>query len=130
MNQNPYGPPPGFSPPPFGYGPPPGAMPPPNPMGSPMPPRTHGLAIASMICGILALFPGCCCGLFGLPLSIAAVVMGLLAMSQINQSGGQLGGKGMAIAGVVCGGVAIAVNVLGVVFNVTNQLMSSRSFHF
>jgi hypothetical protein len=138
MNNNygqPPGPPPGFNPQ-FGYGPPPGMPggmgPPPNPMNPqgpggfpPQAPQTHGLAIASMICGILAIFPGCCCGLFGMPLSIAAVVMGIVSMSQINASNGQRAGKGMAIAGLACGGVAIALNILGLIFNVTNEVMKS-----
>jgi hypothetical protein len=128
---NQYGPPPGFNPPPFGYGPPPGG-PPPNPMNPmgfggppPMQPRNHGLAVASMVCGILAIVPGCCCGLFGIPLSIAALVMGLIAINQINASAGQLGGKGMAIAGTACGGVAIAMDILGMIFNVSSQMMNS-----
>lgn len=124
--------PPGFTPPPFGYGPPP--MPPqPPPMMNPyvqppMGPRTHGLAVASMICGILAIIPGCCCGLFGMPLSAAAVVMGIISISQINSNarmGVQLGGKGMAIAGLACGGVAIAGDVVGMMFNVGSEVLKS-----
>jgi hypothetical protein len=92
-----------------------------GPMG--MPPRNHGLAVASMVCGILAIVPGCCCGLFGIPLSIAALVMGLISIGQINGSAGQLGGKGMAIAGTVCGGVGITLNIVGVIFNVTSEVM-------
>lgn len=103
-------------------------MPPqPPPMMNPyaQPPRTHGLAIASMICGILAIIPGCCCGLFGIPLSIAALVMGIVSISQINASQGQVGGKGMAIAGTICGGVAIAGNIMGMMFNVGSEVMKS-----
>ncbi len=75
-NNNPYGPPPGFSPPPYGYGPPgapPPMGPPPNPMnpmgsmgpGGGMPPGptgNNGLAVASLVCGILAIFPGAAAG--------------------------------------------------------------------
>jgi len=122
---NQYGPP-GFQPPPYGYGaPPPGPMPPPMaPMG-PMTPRNHGLAIASMVCGILAIVPGCCCGLFGIPLSLAALIMGIISISQINASAGQLGGKGMAIAGTVCGGVAIAMDIAAVFLNITSQALNT-----
>jgi hypothetical protein len=102
-----------------------------NPMGPggfpPGPPRNNGLAVGSLVCGILAIVPGCCCGFFGIPLSIAAVVMGLVSMNQINASGGLQGGKGMAIAGTVCGGVAMAMDVLAVVFNVSSQLMQQMS---
>lgn len=80
-----------------------------------------------MICGILAIVPGCCCGFIGIPLSVAAVVMGLVAMNQINASQGQLGGKGMAIAGLATGGAAVAIDILAMVFNVSSQVM--RSMH-
>jgi len=126
---NQYGPPPGFSPPPFGYGPPPGAPPPMNPMNPmgvpPPPPGNNGLAVASLVCGILALFPGCCCGFIGIPLSVVAVVMGIVAMNQINASGGQMGGKNLAIGGLVCGGIAIAVDICAIVFNVSSSMMKS-----
>ena len=139
MNNNPYGPPPGFSPPPYGYGPPgapPPMGPPPNPMnpmgpmgpGGGMPPGptgNNGLAVASMVCGILAIFPGCCCGLFGIPLSIVALVMGLVAMNQINQTQGMQSGKGMAIAGLVCGGVSIAMDIVSVAFNFSSEILKS-----
>ena len=130
-----YGPPqpPGFGPPPPGYGPPPmqqgGYTPPQIIMPGPgyEPARTNGLAIASLVTGILAIVPGCCCGLFGIPLSIIALVMGIVSISQINASQGRLVGKGLAIAGVSCGGAAIALDILGMVFNVAEQV--TRSMH-
>jgi hypothetical protein len=99
-----------------------------GPGGYMPPPRNHGLAIASMICGILAIVPGCCCGFFGIPLSIAALVMGIISISQINASMAMqtpLGGKNMAIAGTVCGGIAIALDIGAVVFNVGSEMMKS-----
>ena len=130
-----YGQPPGFNPPPYGYGPPPGAMPPgppPNPMNPmgpmgmpPQGPKSSGLAIASLVTGILSLFPGCCCGFVGIPLAIVALVMGIISIQQINASGGQLGGKNMAIAGTILGGVAIAVDIVAIVFNTSSEVMKS-----
>lgn len=100
-----------------------------NPMGPmgmpPQGPKNHGLAIASMVTGILSLFPGCCCGFIGIPLAIVALVMGIISINQINASGGQLGGKGMAIAGTITGGVAVAVDILAIVFNASSELMKS-----
>lgn len=57
---------------------------------------TSGLAIGSLVCGILALFSA---GLTGLP----AVIMGHMSLSRIKASAGALGGKGMAIAGLIMG---------------------------
>ena len=124
----------GWAFPPQGYGPPP-QPPPPNPMnpwgpmGLPpqMQPPNNGLAVASLVCGILAIVPGCCCGFFGLPLSVLAVVMGIVGINQINASGGQVGGKSLAIAGVVCGATALFMDVGAATFNVTNHMM--RSLH-
>jgi hypothetical protein len=90
-----------------------------------MGPRNSGLAIASLVTGILSLFPGCCCGLFGIPLSIVALVMGIISIQQINASGGQIGGKNMAIAGTVLGGIAIAIDIVMFVLNGTAQIMNS-----
>jgi len=106
-------------------------MPPPNPMnpmGYGQPPKPNGLAVAALVCGILAIVPGCCCGFFGIPLSIAAVAMGIVSMQQINASMTTpmpQGGKNMAIAGTVCGGIAIALDIVGVIFNVGTQMMNA-----
>jgi len=65
-----------------------GVAPPPFP-GAPT--RTSGLAIASLICGIL----GC------IPFSaLAGIGLGIGALSSINKSRGQLKGRGLAIAGI------------------------------
>ena len=66
-------------------------------------PRTCGLAIASLICGIL--------GILCVPVAIAAVVCGHLALSAISKSDGYLTGRGMAIAGLICGYLIITLNV-------------------
>ena len=62
-------------------------------------PQTSGKAIGSLICGIINIFP----------LFIVAVILGHLALSDIKKSAGGLGGRGLAIAGLVLG-------YLGVVF--------------
>ncbi|CAN5803546.1 hypothetical protein BH11VER1_BH11VER1_02820 [soil metagenome] len=57
-------------------------------------PKNSGLAIASLVCGILSFFT---CGLTGLP----GIICGHLALSRIRQSAGTVGGKGIAIGGLV-----------------------------
>jgi hypothetical protein len=63
-------------------------------------PRTNGLAIASMVLGIVWVY------WVG---SILAVVFGHVALSQIKRSQGAQRGSGMAIAGLVLGYIGIAV---------------------
>lgn len=64
-----------------------------------------GFSIASMVCGILSLL--CCCfSLFSLVLGIAAIVLGIVCLS------GKYEGKGMAVAGIVTGGIGISIWVI------------------
>jgi Domain of unknown function (DUF4190) len=64
--------------------------------------RTSGLAIASMVLGIVWIF------WLG---SILAVIFGHVALSQIKRSMGALTGRGMAIAGLVLGYLGIVTLV-------------------
>lgn len=70
------------------------------------PRTTNGLAIASMVLGIVWVY------WIG---SILALIFGYIAKGQINQSAGRQGGKGMAIAGIVLGWVGIGFLLLGIV---------------
>lgn len=74
-----------------------------------LPPEASGKAIFSLICGILFII---------LPLSIAAVIFGYIALSEIRKSSGRLKGRGLAITGIVLGylGVACLVGFFGLGF--------------
>lgn len=63
-----------------------------------VPPRTNGLAVASLVTGILGLL----C-LFPLVSPLAAIVTGHVALGQNRRSQGRLHGNGLALAGVVMG---------------------------
>ena len=65
----------------------------PHPQGIPAQPKTSGLAIASLVCGIL----GIC---LALPAPVG-LILGIMAIRQINSSAGTIGGKGLAIGGLV-----------------------------
>jgi hypothetical protein len=81
-------------------GPAPPPTPPPQPAtpaysaGTQSTPRTNGLAIASLVLGIIP-----CTGIT----SILAIVFGFIARNQIEQSGGTQQGSGMALAGIILG---------------------------
>jgi hypothetical protein len=65
-------------------------------------PKTAGLAIWSLVLGILSLM---CFSIFA---AIPGVICGHKALSKIKRSGGALEGQGLAIAGLVTGYMGIA----------------------
>ena len=101
--------------------PPPGGsypQPPPGWQPSPAPPpgyyyappvRTSGLAVASMVLGIVWVY------WIG---SILAIIFGHIAISQTRRDP-NLRGKGMAIAGLVLGYVGVGIFVLAMIFVAT-----------
>jgi Domain of unknown function (DUF4190) len=92
-------------------------MPPPPPGGGYVPPppvayapvgagyarpRTDGLAIGSLITGIVSLvcfWPFC----LGILLGPAAAIMGFISRQRVAASGGSVGGAGLAMAGMIVG---------------------------
>jgi len=66
-------------------------------------PQTSGMAVASLVLGIAGLL--CCC--CGAP-AIVGLILGILALSEINKSGGRLEGRGLAIAGIAVSGAVLA----------------------
>ena len=89
--------------------PPPGARPPYG-YGYPAP-ADHPQAVTILVLGILGLV---LCQLIG-PF---AWVMGRRALREIDSSGGTIGGRGLVMAGYVCGIAASALFVLFAVFAV------------
>lgn len=84
---------------------------PPAPQHVVIVPRTNGLAIASMVLGIV--------WLYGIG-AVLALIFGYQARKQIDGSGGRETGRGMAIAGIVLGWVGVAgIILLIVLFAVT-----------
>jgi Domain of unknown function (DUF4190) len=87
------------------------ATPPPVSLSIPEPaPRIAPIAIVSLVLAILSFF----CGAF--LTAIPAIVCGHVAWSAIKKSGGALHGKGIAMAGLILGYVAIPIAVLQVWF--------------
>ena len=84
-------------------------QPPPAPYLTKITQPSQGLALGSMIVGICGLVFGGCLG--PIP-GIVAVVLGLMALSQIKKSPDKVGGKPFAMAGVIIGGLTIAFYVL------------------
>ena len=77
-------------------------------------PRTDGLAIASLIVGILSLL---CCGVI---LGPAAAIMGFISRNRITQSGGAIGGGGLAMAGLILGVVGFLLWIVIVIIEASS----------
>ncbi len=101
------------------------------------PPRQNVLALLSMIFGIVA-FPMLACFGLGVLLGIAALIMGIISLISISKDP-TLGRRGMAITGVVLGGLsflvtpvlmfAILIPSLGRAKELANRASCSANLH-
>jgi Domain of unknown function (DUF4190) len=73
------------------------------------PPQNSNKAIVSLVCGVL---------FWCAPASIAAIILGHLALVDIKRSANRMTGHGMAIAGLVMGYLGIALTTMYIVFAV------------
>lgn len=87
----------------------PGAWTPPAPLFQPAKQPSQGMALASMIIGIIGIVAGGCLG--PIP-GIVAVILGLTALSQIKRSPTEFGGKPYATAGIIIGSINVAFYLL------------------
>jgi hypothetical protein len=94
-------------------------------------PTSSGLAVGSMVAGIGAILISLivvCAGIVGsssgpliggafavltAAIGLGAIGAGLAAIRQVRGSGGQITGRGMAVAGLACGASAVGLAVLG-----------------
>jgi hypothetical protein len=79
-------------------------QPPPAPLARPSAP-SQGLAVASMIVGIIGMFAGWIC--LGPVPGIVGLVLGLVSLSQIKKHPEKNGGKPFAIIGTITGGLSL-----------------------
>ena len=79
--------------------------------------------LLSMIFGIISI-PLVCCVYVGLPLGIAAVVLGIVGINKANR--GEADNKGMAIAGIACGAVAAVSGLILLIVTAAGHLSLPR----
>ena len=94
---------------------------PPPPMSgyAPQVPRgTSGMAIASLVCGIVSLLLFCFWPL-SVPLGIVALILGLIARSKIKR--GEATGGGLALTGIVTGAIGMLISIGVVVGIIANK---------
>ena len=72
-------------------------------------PRNDGLAVASLVIGILSLVCSIAC--LGVVLGPTAAIMGFISRQRIGSSGGALGGATLALVGLILGVVGFVASV-------------------
>jgi hypothetical protein len=73
----------------------------------PIMPKTSGLAIASLVLGILSIFT---CALTAIP----SIICGIISLIKIEKSGGRLTGKGFAISGIILPVVTLPILLMAI----------------
>ena len=82
-------------------------------------PKTSGMAIASLVCGIVGF---CTVGVGGL----VGIVLGIVAIKKINGSGGALAGRGLSIGGIILSIVSLIAWAAVAAFVACGCLWASR----
>jgi hypothetical protein len=68
---------------------------------------SNGFCVASLVLGIIGLIPVC-----GIPAAVLAIVLGSIGYMQVSKNEGDGGGKGLAVAGIVCGSIGCIITVM------------------
>lgn len=72
--------------------------------------QNNTLAIVSLVCGILSI---CLCGIVtGIP----ALITGFMAKNKADTNPAEFGGRGMALAGMITGGIGTVLGILGIIY--------------
>lgn len=81
--------------------------------------KAQGLAIGSLVCGLLSIV--CCMGLFtGIP----AIILGVIAMNKEKADPANYGGRGMAMAGAITGGIGVLLSLGWIILNIIGAMAS------
>ncbi|HEY0461101.1 MAG TPA: DUF4190 domain-containing protein [Pyrinomonadaceae bacterium] len=81
--------------------------------------QNQTMAIISLVLGILSIF---CCGWI-LP-GIGAVVLGFMAKSKAEQNPAEYGGRGLALGGIITGGISLLLGVIVIILYLLGALAS------
>ncbi len=94
-----------------------------NQYGNDMQPQGKGKAIAALVLGIVALVFSCCCTYIGIICGVLAVIFGILEIKKNGE------GKGMAIAGTICGGIGAVAGIIMTIINFINIQNGSNDIY-
>ena len=82
--------------------------------------QNQTLPTVSLVAGILSLVLGLCC-FAGLPLGGAAVITGYLGLKNSHRDPLRCGGRGLAIGGMITGGIGFAISLLLLLFTLIKR---------
>ncbi|MEK7449349.1 MAG: DUF4190 domain-containing protein [Planctomycetota bacterium] len=85
--------------------------------------KSNGIALASMIVGIVSAIIGCF--YIGVLIGPTAIVLGIIGLKRCKKDP-TLPGKGMAIAGIICGIVGTLAGLGMIIFLIVSLLKFSR----
>lgn len=88
----------------------------------PVQPQSNGMAVGSLICGILGILLSCCLWYIAIPLAIAGLVLGILVIKN------KKGGKNLAIVGIILSAISIVIGIVAAIMVIavlTNPEFSS-----
>ena len=68
--------------------------------------QSNGMAVGSLICGILGILLSCCLWYIAIPLAIAGLVLGILVIKN------KKGGKNLAIVGIILSSISIIMGII------------------
>ena len=93
---------------------------------APVGPKNDGMSIAALVCGISGLATLVLCGI-GIVPAILGVIFGIIGKKKVEESGGTLQGRGMALAGAICGAVAIGLFLIWLLFVIIGAINSNSN---
>jgi Domain of unknown function (DUF4190) len=97
----------------------------PSPYGAPVPQGTNGMAIASLVVGLVSLPLTCLCGVGAIG-GIVSIVLGFIARKQIPERGQK--GNGLALAGIIMSVVSIALLIVVIILAATGVIDYEANF--
>jgi Domain of unknown function (DUF4190) len=82
--------------------------------------KNQTLPTVSLIFGIISMFLICCYG--GIFIGPVALITGYLGIQNANNEPDKFGGKGMAIAGIILGGISTLFSILFIIIFIISSL--------
>ncbi|MFN0279590.1 MAG: DUF4190 domain-containing protein [Pyrinomonadaceae bacterium] len=82
--------------------------------------RDQTIPTIAMILGILSIAMACCYG--GLWLGLPAAVLGFIGVKNADSDDERYGGRGMALAGIVMGGITCIISIIHILFVIFSVL--------